>query len=158
MATLAGIRNSMNPISLDHPNIARVLFHPQPLFGPVYSNSTVRLVDVEVEPGLSLGGRLYPTEEDSPALLYFHGNGEIAANYDDVAPLYRCLEITLLVMDYRCYGRSGGQASAANLLSDALAYARAAPALLHENGLVPPRVEPLVEYHCQCADVALYAW
>jgi alpha-beta hydrolase superfamily lysophospholipase len=87
-----------------------------------------------------VGGRLYPAGGDAPALLYFHGNGEIAADYDDIASIYRQLGITLLVMDYRGYGRSGGQPSAANLLADALACAQAAPGLLHENGLAPQRL------------------
>ena len=74
-----------------------------------YSTRTVRLVDVEVEPGLSLGECLYSTEEDSPALPYFYGNGEIAAYCDDIAPLHRRLGITLLVMDYHGFDHSGGQ-------------------------------------------------
>jgi alpha-beta hydrolase superfamily lysophospholipase len=74
---------------------------------------------VEVEPGIVLGGRLYPAAPDSPAILFFHGNGEIAEDYDDIAPLYIQMGITLLVMDYRGYGTSGLTAS--HLLSDAVA-------------------------------------
>lgn len=36
----------------------------------------------------------------SPAILFFHGNGEIAAHYDVIAPFYTERDTTLVV-DYR---------------------------------------------------------
>lgn len=45
---------------------------------------------------------------DLPALLYHHGNGEIAADYDDIAQDYPRLGITLLAIDYRGDGVSKG--------------------------------------------------
>ena len=41
-------------------------------------------------------------------ILYFHGNGEIASDYDTIAPFYTRLGITLFVVDYRGYGLSDG--------------------------------------------------
>ena len=108
----------MNP--LDQPDILRVLFYPRRdlLVSPPPG---AHLVSVEVEPGVTVGGRLYPAGPEAPAILYYHGNGEIAADYDGgIAPLYIQMGVTLLVMDYRGYGRSDGTPTARNLLADAV--------------------------------------
>jgi alpha-beta hydrolase superfamily lysophospholipase len=104
---------------LDQPQVQRVLFYPR-RDGLLTSHAPgVHLVTVEVEPGLAVGGRLYPAGAKAPAILYFHGNGEIAADYDGLAPLYTQMGITLLVMDYRGYGKSDGTPTARHLLADA---------------------------------------
>ena len=95
---------------------------------------------VEVEPGVNVGGRLYPATDEAPAILYFHGNGEIAADYDGIAPLYTRLGITLLVMDYRGYGRSDGTPTAGNLLADAVATFDAVGHIFEKNDLTPARL------------------
>jgi len=125
---------------LDRPEVSQVLFYPRRAYGLASALTGVRSIGVEVEPGIVLGGRLYPAAPDAPAILFFHGNGEIAEDYDDVAPMYTQLGITLLVMDYRGYGTSGGAPSASHLLSDAVAVFEAMRRLLNENGLAPARL------------------
>src|SRR5512137_841434 len=93
---------------LDRPEVSQVLFYPRRTYGLASTPGGARSIGVEVEPGIVLGGRLYPAAPDAPAILFFHGNGEIAEDYDDIAPMYTQLGITLLVMDYRGYGTSGG--------------------------------------------------
>jgi pimeloyl-ACP methyl ester carboxylesterase len=73
-----------------------------------------------VGPDISLGSRFYLSDPNGPHLLFFHGNGEIASDYDDVGPLYQQLGLSLLAMDYRGYGKSQGFPSVGNLLADAL--------------------------------------
>ena len=92
---------------------------------------------MQVEPGVALGGRLYPANPESPALLYFHGNGEIAGDYDDVAALYIRQGITLLVTDYRGYGTSGGTPASTHLLADAVVLFDSLPGTLEDHGLAP---------------------
>jgi hypothetical protein len=122
---------------LDQPAVLQVLFYPRredefPLCPPgVYP------VAVEVEPGVAVGGRLYPAGAEAPAILYFHGNGEIAADYDDIAPLYTRLGITLLVADYRGYGTSGGRPTAGHLLADAVTLFDQVGQVLADHGLAP---------------------
>ncbi len=125
---------------LDQPQVSQVLFYPRPAYGLPSTPGSARSVTVEVEPGIALGGRLYPAAADSPAILFFHGNGEIAEDYDEMAPLYTQLGITLLVMDYRGYGTSGGTPTASHLLSDAVAVFEAMQRLLDENNLAPARL------------------
>jgi hypothetical protein len=51
--------------------------------------------------------------------LFFHGNGEIASDYDDIGPLYTQAGINFFVADYRGYGLSGGEPTFTNLIRDA---------------------------------------
>jgi len=60
--------------------------------------------------------------------------------YDGIAPLYTQMGITLLVMDYRGYGRSDGTPTAYNLLVDAVAVFDAIDTVFEENGLAPAQL------------------
>ncbi len=125
--------------SLDRPDVLRVLFHPRQenVSSPV---AGIRRVSVEVEPGIFVGGRLYVAGETTPLILYFHGNGEIAADYDHIAPLYTRLGISLLVMDYRGYGLSDGTPTGSNLLADAVTIFEALDEIFAKPNLRPARV------------------
>lgn len=123
---------------LDRPKVLAVLFYPRPeLSGQSVSGPNP--VSVSVEPGIGVSGRLYRAQRESALLLYFHGNGEIAADYDDLAPFYTDMGISLLVMDYRGYGLSGGSPTATNLLSDAMATYRSLESICQANGMTPAR-------------------
>ncbi len=71
------------------------------------------------------GGRVHVRVHRSPEakcrLLFFHGNGEVVADYDDVAPQFARVGAELWVCDYRGYGASEGLPTLRNLLSDAVA-------------------------------------
>jgi alpha-beta hydrolase superfamily lysophospholipase len=95
---------------------------------------------VEVEAGISIGTRLYAAHSDAPAIVYWHGNGEIAADYDTIAPLYTRMGVTLLVADYRGYGTSSGTPTCSSLLSDAGAVFRAVDDIFQHHGLTPSRL------------------
>ena len=130
----------MNDRLLEQPEVLGVLFHPRREYEDGFRQPGVWPVTFEVEPGLHTGGRLYPAGRRAPALLYFHGNGEIAADYDGIAPLYRRLGITLLVADYRGYGTSDGRPTAGHLLADAVRVFDGLDAVLQEHDLAPARM------------------
>ncbi len=69
------------------------------------------------------GGRIHVREHRSPTavqqVLFFHGNGEVVADYDDVASRFASAGAALWVCDYRGYGRSEGVPTLRNLISDA---------------------------------------
>ncbi len=131
---------TMPDLVLDHPAVLRALFHPRrdPPGEPVPHHA--RLVRIPVEPGVFLGGRLYVARTDAPAILFFHGNGETASDYDGIAPLFTDLGINLLVMDYRGYGISDGTPTATNLAADAVTVFEATSTLLQESGLTNPNL------------------
>lgn len=104
--------------SLDRPDVLAVLFHPRPEPpGPPPEN--VQAVDIPVDTHTTVGSRWHMGSPAGPNLLFFHGNGEIAADYDDLGPLFTALGINLTVVDYRGYGRSSGTPSVASMLADA---------------------------------------
>ncbi|NTV14698.1 MAG: alpha/beta hydrolase [Desulfobulbaceae bacterium] len=76
-------------------------------------------LELEVEEGICVGVRLHLAEELSgPNILFFHGNGETARDYDLIGPSFCRLGISFLVVDYRGYGWSGGTPTATNLVRD----------------------------------------
>lgn len=129
------------PLSiLDRPQVLSVLFYPRKQIGLPFSTLERRDIQIEIEEGITLGGRLYPAGEANPLLLYFHGNGEIAADYNDIATLYKKESITLLVTDYRGYGRSTGNPTASSLLADSVAVFNALDGIISENSLAPTQI------------------
>ncbi|MBN2468661.1 MAG: alpha/beta hydrolase [Deltaproteobacteria bacterium] len=92
---------------------------------------------VEVEEKVSIGCRFYPARKDATTknaltILYFHGNGETACDYDGVAPMYNEKYINLFVTDYRGYGFSDGYPTASTLIRDAHRLFGGCRALLNE--------------------------
>jgi alpha-beta hydrolase superfamily lysophospholipase len=104
---------------MDRPEIIYRLFFPrrEDPEEPGPHNGAAHFV--QVAESISIGCRFYPAAKDSPHILYFHGNGEIAADYDYVAPLYQQHGINLFVADYRGYGSSDGSLSCSAMIKDA---------------------------------------
>ena len=125
---------------LDRPEIGQVLFHPRGEYPHLTEGPEAHTVRFASADGAVIGARLYPAGATAPLILFFHGNGEIASDYDDLAPLYRQLGLTLLVVDYRGYGISGGRPSATALVADALAVFDQLPAELAAAGLAPAKL------------------
>lgn len=104
---------------LDQPQVLQIMFHPR-RDSPARSSASRATVHlVEVDEGISISCRLYWVHGDCPSILYFHGNGEIASDYDLVAPHYNRRNINLFVADYRGYGMSGGEPTATAMIRDA---------------------------------------
>ena len=79
---------------LDQPAVLRVMFYPRRSWPGVSLVSSAHDGRVEVESGVSVGYSLHLAEPGSPLILYFHGNGEIARDYDSIAPLYTGLGVS----------------------------------------------------------------
>ena len=104
-------------LKLDQPEVLALLFHPRRESGSP-PNGAVDL-DVPVGGDAILGVRFYKAAVDGAVILFFHGNGELAADYDYHGREYNKLGLNLLAVDYRGYGRSTGTPTASNMLSDA---------------------------------------
>ncbi len=104
---------------LDRPDVLGVLFYPRREAGVPRLLSGVHNVRIPVEADLSVGGKIYTAQAGAPVIVYFHGNGEIASDYDTIAPFYTRLGITLFVIDYRGYGVSDGMPTSSALINDA---------------------------------------
>jgi hypothetical protein len=73
---------------------------------------------IPVENDITLGARFHMGEKSAPNVLFFHGNGEIVADYDDLGPLYNRMGMSFLPVDYRGYGRSTGRPTISTMMSD----------------------------------------
>jgi len=103
---------------LDDPRLASAVFFPRPdrPFGPAIPGARDHMVDV---PEARIRIREFPGAKGAPIILFFHGNGETAADYDHAAADYAGLPGRLFVADYRGYGPSTGRPSLKAMLADA---------------------------------------
>jgi len=120
---------------LDNPLINATLFYPRRVESGGNQRPGVTAGVIPVADDVMLGYRLFAAEPALPVVLLFHGNGEIAPDYDDIAPLYHRAGASLLVVDFRGYGWSTGRPSALTLLSDGDVVYEALPGLLEKAGL-----------------------
>lgn len=112
--------------ALDRPDVLMFLFHPRRDDGvpqrrfPEDATETPTVTDVlvPVENDIVVGARLHLEARHHPNILFFHGNGEIVADYDDIGPLYNRMGINFLAFDYRGYGRSAGQPTVSAMMRD----------------------------------------
>ncbi len=103
---------------LDRPEILTFLFHPRPEWGGSGSDNRGEDLLIPVEMGVVVGARFHMEEESAPNILFFHGNGEIVADYDELASAYNRIGINFLPVDYRGYGRSTGQPTITAMMRD----------------------------------------
>lgn len=89
---------------------------------------------VKVTEDVRVFGRFYPIRHEAPSILYFHGNGEVACDYDSLAPIYHEIDANLFVADYRGYGPSEGRPGFASMAADAAPVFEYFQALLIEQG------------------------
>jgi pimeloyl-ACP methyl ester carboxylesterase len=108
-------KRTENP--MDRPEVQRVLFHPRTAERTSLP-AGAEDIDIEVEPGVVIGCRFFSAGKDKPTILFFHGNGEIVADYDEIGPEYVRYGLNVLVTDYRGYGWSDGVPSFSTLLAD----------------------------------------
>jgi uncharacterized protein len=101
---------------IDRSPLIGLLFYPRQDFTPCPRGAFDLLVPVDT--GISISTRFYEKNQDWPWILYFHGNGEVVSDYDDIAPLYHGKGINLVVADYRGYGGSSGFPSFSHLIND----------------------------------------
>ena len=104
---------------LDQPVLLNFLFFPRQELRPAPPGSFDFWVEVEAKGETRVHCRFYPGNKDWPWLLYFHGNGEVVSDYDDISRLYNAQKINLVVADYRGYGGSSGNPTFAHLIADA---------------------------------------
>ena len=103
---------------LDRPEILMYLFHPRPEFGRSVSASDHTDLMIPVEAEIAVGARFHPTGKSACNILFYHGNGEIVADYDDFGRMMNQLGINFLAVDYRGYGRSTGQPTVTAMMRD----------------------------------------
>ena len=123
---------------LDRQEILMFLFHPRPEWGTSDPRTPAQDVLIPVEKDVAVGGRFHMKEKSAPTILFFHGNGEIVADYDEMGPLYNRMNINFLPVDYRGYGRSTGKPSITAMMRDCHVIFNFSKKWLKENGYTGP--------------------
>lgn len=117
---------------LDAPEITNLLFHPQSDPGHACPESATDLL-IDTDDGGNLHLRCHPVADAVKAVLFFHGNGELVSDYDDIALAFNKLGVTFLAAEYRGYGLSTGEISASVMMADAEIYFNEARTFLDKN-------------------------
>jgi fermentation-respiration switch protein FrsA (DUF1100 family) len=125
---------------LDRPEILMFLVHPRPEWGEPRPVEGAVDVQIPVEEDVVVGGRYYLADKEAVNILFFHGNGEIVSDYEDLAPLYIQKGINFLPVDYRGYGRSTGRPTITAMMNDCHVIFEYTRNWLAENGYTGPFV------------------
>jgi hypothetical protein len=104
--------------ALDRPEVLSLLFHPRPEWERSVSSTNIHEILIPVEKNAVIGARFHMVEKSAQNILFFHGNGEIVADYDDLGAMYNKMGINFLPVDYRGYGRSTGKPTITNMMRD----------------------------------------
>jgi pimeloyl-ACP methyl ester carboxylesterase len=103
--------------AIDQSPLLDLLFHPRRDFTPTPEGAFDLFSPVDED--ISVHIRFYLHDKTNPWILFFHGNGEVVSDYDDIAPFYARIAVNLAVADYRGYGASGGRPTFTHLGHDA---------------------------------------
>lgn len=109
-------KNKSDYALLDHPGVLQHIFHPRG--EKEYRTITEKDFMIPVEEGVEIGACFHMVDNQAPTILFFHGNGEIVSDYDDLGKFYNRMGINFLVVDYRGYGRSSGTPSVSAMMKD----------------------------------------
>ena len=104
--------------TLDRPDVLMHLFHPRQFPEPGDDPDPSRTIRIPVDGDIRVGARFHMAHTDGPSILFFHGNGEIVADYDDIGPLFNRLGINFMAADYRGYGWSDGHPTVSAMMVD----------------------------------------
>ncbi|SDW47702.1 alpha/beta hydrolase [Thiocapsa roseopersicina] len=100
-----------------------MVFYPTRVLDATPADWGLQFEDVELtaSDGTRLHGWFIPHPDATHTLIFFHGNtGNISHRGDSIAIFHR-LGLSVLIIDYRGYGRSSGRPSEAGIYRDALA-------------------------------------
>jgi len=133
---------------LDRPEVLMYLFHPRPEPPPaplgqsVSNGSAPAATDIliPVEADVVVGARFHMADASAANLLFFHGNGEIVADYDELGPIYNQIGANFLAVDYRGYGRSTGSPTVTAMMRDCHLIFEFVQQWLHQNHYRGPLV------------------
>jgi len=105
---------------IDNPAISNSVFYPRKSSVPKITDSNTRVLQFQINIDITIGGFFYLNNTNLPTILLFHGNGEIAADYQYFLNFFFECGINLAVVDFRGYGFSSGEPIYSSLITDAL--------------------------------------
>ena len=125
---------------LDQPQVLSVLFHPRPELQTHAVHPPSCDVLIPVAEDVDIGARFHLHSKSDVNILFFHGNGEIVADYHELGALYNQVNLNFLTVDYRGYGRSSGQPTVSAMMKDCHTIFRFTCKWLREKGYTGPMI------------------
>lgn len=119
----------------DKPEILAFLFYPRP---DNFCTDTAGEMYIPVGDNVIIGAKFFIADKKAPTILFFHGNGEIVSDYDELGPIYNKIGINFLPVDYRGYGKSTGSPTVSSMMSDCHAIINYVKKWLKENDFSGP--------------------
>ncbi len=118
---------------LDDPTLLQYAFYPRKDVSPCPEYAFD--INVPVEEDIIVSCRFFIGDSSYPSFLFFHGNGEVASDYDNIAPyFFKLAGVNLVVAEFRGYGASSGFPTFAALIADAHPLKKAVAAELSSRG------------------------
>lgn len=111
------IENEIISRILDDETIANVVFYPRKSRKPEKSNNKIPF-ELNIKENINIGGIFHLKSKNLPSLLMFHGNGEIAEEYDYFIENYLNTGVNCAIIDFRGYGFSSGYPTLRFLVED----------------------------------------
>jgi pimeloyl-ACP methyl ester carboxylesterase len=105
---------------IDNPTVSNMVFYPRKIPIPTNLGPSIKILKFEISKNIMIGGFFYLNDASFPTILLFHGNGEIAADYQYFLDFFFDCRVNLAVVDFRGYGFSSGHPVYSSLISDAL--------------------------------------
>ncbi len=105
---------------IDNPVVSSVVFYPRKTRIPSELSPNTKILNLHVSKNIIIGGFFYLNDSSLPTILLFHGNGEVAADYQYFLDFFFDCGVNLAVVDFRGYGFSTGEPIYSSLISDAL--------------------------------------
>jgi len=131
---------------LDRPEVLMFLFHPRPetAVSPFQTTESEAMLAgqkdilIPVEKDIAIGARFHMAQKSGGNIIFFHGNGEIVADYDEMGTVFNQMGLNLLAVDYRGYGRSSGKPTVTAMMRDCHVIFEFAQKWLQQNEFIGP--------------------
>ena len=107
-------------ILIDNPAVSNIVFYPRQTVLPSNLGPDIDILKFQISKDVIIGGFFYKNDLSLPTILLFHGNGEVALDYRNIAPMFYKCDVNLAVVDFRGYGFSSGDPYYSSLISDAM--------------------------------------
>ncbi|MFW9878269.1 MAG: alpha/beta hydrolase [Candidatus Thorarchaeota archaeon] len=104
---------------IDNPVVSQQVFYPRKMSKPNITDPQIKVLQLIISKKITIGGFFYLNDENFPTILLFHGNGEIAADYQYFLDFFFDCGVNLAVVDFRGYGFSSGEPTYSSLIFDA---------------------------------------
>ncbi|MFX1278270.1 MAG: alpha/beta hydrolase [Promethearchaeota archaeon] len=105
---------------IDNPVVSNVVFYPRKIRKPEGLDPKTKTLELRINKEILIGGFFYLNNPNYPTILLFHGNGELASEYQYFLSFFFQCGVNLAVVDFRGYGFSSGNPFYTSLITDAL--------------------------------------